>query len=119
MERYIQRNVLKAAGFSPSVENLQRFWQIRDVYEEDQVGGAGGGEGSAREGVGTERRAGQEIMGSVIYLRYAHLLHDCSIPLGAAAPDASLVRLDDGAAVALSDYWRAHANLVILAGSMT
>lgn len=114
VERYIQRNVLKcgsgqkenhrdslthlsrAFGFAPSVANLSRFWQIRSRYETDA-----------------------EIMGSVIYLRYAHLLHDCTIPLGAPAPDASLVTLDESRPTSLSAYWTQHPQLVVMAGSMT
>jgi hypothetical protein len=78
------------------VENLSRYWEIREMYEEDE-----------------------EIMNSVIYLRYAHLLHDCTIPLGGECPDASLVRLDGKKPVMLSDYFRENENVVILAGSMT
>lgn len=96
VERYIQRNVLKRFGFRPSVDNLQRYWQIRAHYGDDDA----------------------ELMGSVIYLRYAHLLRDCALPLRSAAPDASLVTLD-GNNTRLSDYMRAHRTLVVLAGSAT
>jgi hypothetical protein len=58
-------------------------------------------------------------MNSVIYLRYAHLLHDCTIPVGSDAPDASLVTLDGAVSTTLSHYWKQHRNLVIMAGSMT
>lgn len=96
MERFIQRNVLKAHGFAPSVDNLNRYWEIRAKYEEDE-----------------------EIMDSVIYLRYAHLLHDCTIPVGSEAPDAALVTLDGGHPTTLGRYFREHRSVVILAGSMT
>lgn len=78
------------------MENLSRYWKIREKYEEDR-----------------------EIMESVIYLRYAHLLHDCTIPLGEKAPYADLVTLDDKKPVKLSDYMNKHEKLVVLAGSMT
>ena len=96
VEQYIQRSVLKAFGFAPTQENLERYWQIRAKYEGDA-----------------------EMMGSVIYLRYAHLLHDCTIPLGARCPDATLVTVDGERPVRLSDYMGAHEHLVVLAGSMT
>ena len=96
VERYIQRNVLKMFGFTPSMDNLSRYWQIRAKYGDND----------------------REVMDSVIYLRYAHLLHECQIPLGAQCPDASLVALD-GNFVSLSDYMANHERLVVLAGSMT
>merc|ERR1712137_826176 len=96
VERFIQRNVLKRHGFTPSVENLAEFWKIRAKYGDDD----------------------REVMESVIYLRYAHLLHECTIPLGAAAPDATLVTMDQKPC-RLPDYMQQHDKLVILAGSMT
>lgn len=91
------RNVLKKFGFAPSVENLNRFWKIRAKYGDED----------------------EEIMSSVIYLRYAHLLHDCTIPVGSDAPDADLVTLNDKKPVKLSDYMKENEKLVVLAGSMT
>jgi len=98
VERFIQRNVLKKFGFAPSVENLERYWQIRAHYGDDD----------------------REVMESVIYLRYAHLLHDCTIPLGAPCPDADLFTLaDEPQPVTLGSYMRQNERLVVLAGSMT
>ena len=96
VEQYIQRSVLKAFGFAPSQANLQNYWKIRAKYEGDA-----------------------EMMASVIYLRYAHLLHECVIPLGAPCPDATLMTVDGERQVRLSDYMRDHEHLVVLAGSMT
>jgi hypothetical protein len=96
VEQYIQRSVLKAFGFAPTQANLANYWKIRAKYEEDA-----------------------EMMSSVIYLRYAHMLHECTIPLGAPCPDAALVTVDGERPVRLSDYMAAHEHLVVLAGSMT
>ncbi len=122
VERYIQRNVLKAFGFAPSVENLSQFWTIRAKYEGDQVRTAD----LPAQGIvvlASHMRLchtyTQEIMSSVIYLRYAHLLHDCSIPVGSAPPDATLVALDDARPTTLSNYWKTNEKLVVMAGSMT
>lgn len=97
VERFIQRTILKLFGFAPSVENLSRFWQIRAHYGDND----------------------RELMESVIYLRYAHLLHECRIPLGAPCPDADMFSLDDGQPRTLASYMQEHPNLVVLAGSMT
>ena len=86
VERFIQRNVLKRHGFTPSVENLAEFWKIRAKYGDDD----------------------REVMESVIYLRYAHLLHECTIPLGAAAPDATLVTMDQVARCFFRFFFLSH-----------
>ncbi len=96
VEQMLQRSVLKAFGFAPSQENLQRYWQIRTLYEDDS-----------------------EIMNSVVYLRYSSLLHSCAIPLGGPCPDASLVTVDGERPVLLSSNMKSHEKLVVLAGSMT
>jgi hypothetical protein len=96
VEQYIQRSVLKTFGFAPSQANLDNYWKIRAKYEDDE-----------------------EMMSSVIYLRYAHMLHECTIALGAPCPDAALVTVDGERPVRLSDYMAAHEHLVVLAGSMT
>ena len=96
VERYIQRNVLKGFGFIPSVENLRSYWGIRAHYGDDD----------------------DELMDSVIYLRYAHLLKECSLTLGDACPDASLFSLD-GISRKLTNFIEDNDYLVILAGSMT
>ncbi len=96
VEQFIQRGVLKAFGFAPTQANLENYWKIRAKYEDDE-----------------------EMMQSVIYLRYAHLLHECTIPLGAPCPDATLVTVDGERPVRLSDYMGANERLVVLAGSMT
>ena len=97
VERFIQRQVLKRFGFLPSVANLERYWGIRAKYGDDD----------------------RVLMESVIYLRYAHLLHECTIPLGAACPEADLVTVDDERPVKLSDYTLQHEHVVLLAGSIT
>jgi hypothetical protein len=97
VERFMQRHVLKAFGFAPSFANLRRYWGIRAKYGDDDA----------------------ELMETVIYLRYAHLLRHCTIPIGAACPDASLLALDGTVRSLQHDYMDKHEMLVVLAGSMT
>ena len=91
----MQRRILRQHGFAPSLDNLRRYWSIRSYYEDDD-----------------------EIMQSVIYLRYAHLLKDCPLDLGSLVPNCSLVALD-GTTTSLNQYATNNQQLVILAGSIT
>lgn len=94
VELFIQKQVLSIFGFQPSNEGLVEYQRILSVYGGDE-----------------------QIMDSVVYLRYSHLYRPIT-ETGHLATDVVLHDLDGGA-VSLFDLTDNGRPTVIMAGSIT